>query len=74
MDRANGLTVLGPVRSIPQTQNADPTPPPVGPLVLVMDIVFNPSSTAVFITIRSNGAQPGLIYAGPVVDGQVSTS
>lgn len=62
------------MRFIPQTQNADPTPPPVGPLVLVMDIVFNPSSTAVSITVRSNGAQPGLIYPWPVVDGQVSTT
>lgn len=57
---------------VPQTENADPTPAPAGPLVLFMDIVFNPSSTAVFTTVRSNGAQPGLIYAWPVVNGQVS--
>lgn len=62
------------MRFIPQTQNADLTPPPVGPLILIMDIVFNPSSTAVFITVRSNGAQPGLIYAWPVVGRQVSTT
>jgi hypothetical protein len=39
---------------------------------LISDIVFNPSSTAVSITLRSNGAQPGLIYAWPIVAGQVS--
>ena len=74
VDRIKGLTTLGPTRFVPQTENTDPTPPPVGPLVLISDIVFNPSSTAIFITVRSNGAQPGLIYAWPVVDGQVSTT
>jgi hypothetical protein len=39
-----------------------------------MDIVFNPSSTALFITVRSNGVQPGLIYAWPVTNDQVSTT
>jgi hypothetical protein len=63
--------VLGPTRFIPQTENSDPTMPPAGPLILGMDITFNPSSTALFVTIRSNGGQPGLIYAWAVARGQV---
>ena len=74
VDSVKGLTALGPTRFVPQTEDTDPTTPPVGPLVLISDIVFNPSSTALLITVRSNGAQPGLIYAWPVVDGQVSTN
>ena len=42
-------------------------------MVIGADIVFNPSSTAVFATIRSNGANPGLLYAYPVTNNQVST-
>ena len=73
MDQHKGLTALGGLRLIPQTENEDPTPPPAGPLAIGADIVFNPSSTAVFVTIRSNGANPGLLYAYPVIDNRVST-
>ncbi|KAL8791765.1 MAG: hypothetical protein Q9195_005641 [Heterodermia aff. obscurata] len=59
----HGLTPLGPLRLLPQTQLADPSPPPPGPLVLTADITFNPSSTALFLTFRSNGLLPGSIYA-----------
>ena len=68
---AKGLTPLGPLRLLPQTQLADPTPPPPGPLVLTADVAFNPSSTALFVTFRSNGALPGSIYVFPVHNGQV---
>ena len=68
---AKGLTSLGPLRLLPQTQLADSTPPPPGPLVLTPDIAFNPSSTALFVTFRSNGALPGSIYAFPVQNGEV---
>ncbi|KAL8687581.1 MAG: hypothetical protein Q9218_006285 [Villophora microphyllina] len=63
VSRSRGLTPLGPLIVIPQTQNSDPSPPPPGPEVLTADIVFNPSSTALFVSVRSNGAQPGLLYA-----------
>ncbi|KAL8711828.1 MAG: hypothetical protein Q9220_003772 [cf. Caloplaca sp. 1 TL-2023] len=63
VSRYHGLTSLGPIHTIPQTQNADPSPPPAGPQVLTADIVFNPSSTALFVTVRSNGKNPGLLYA-----------
>jgi hypothetical protein len=35
--------------------------------------VFNPSLTALFVAVRSNGAVPGYIRAWPVVGDQVST-
>ncbi|KAL8706557.1 MAG: hypothetical protein Q9201_000430 [Fulgogasparrea decipioides] len=63
VSRKRGLILLGSIRTINQTENLDPTPPPAGPLVLTSDIVFNPSSTALFVTVRSNGLNPGLLYA-----------
>lgn len=66
VDSEKGLTTLGGLRLIPQTENEDPSPPPPGPLTIGQDIRFNPSVTALFITIRSNGKNPGLIYAFPV--------
>ncbi|KAL8724763.1 MAG: hypothetical protein Q9181_006686 [Wetmoreana brouardii] len=63
VSRHRGLIPLGPIRTINQTENLDPTPPPAGPLVLTADIVFNPSLTALFVTVRSNGLNPGLLYA-----------
>lgn len=66
VDSEKGLTALGGLRPIPQTENQDPSPPIPGPLTIGQDISFNPSSTALFITIRSNGKNPGLIYAFPV--------
>ena len=68
-----GLTAVGGLRFIPQTENSDPTTPPPGPLVLLGDVSFNPSETALFTSVRSNGAQPGLIYAYPVQNGTVGT-
>jgi len=70
---SSGLEPLGGLRFIPQTENTDPTPLPPGPRSIAQDIVFNPSSSALFVTVRSNGGQPGLIYAFPVSNGQVST-
>ena len=40
----------------------------MNPLVIGADIRFNPSSTALFVTIRSNGGKPGLLYAYPVTN------
>ncbi|KAK3629697.1 hypothetical protein LTR56_017903 [Elasticomyces elasticus] len=72
VDRHRGLKAAGPLRLIPQTEVTDPTAPPPGPLVLASDIVFNPSSSAVFVAVRSNGGQPGLLYAWPIIHGEVS--
>ncbi|KAL9137106.1 MAG: hypothetical protein Q9175_001675 [Cornicularia normoerica] len=68
VDRQKGLTALGGLRLIPQTQLLDTSPSLPGPLFIAQDITFNPSSTALFISVRSNGKNPGLIYAFPVVE------
>ena len=68
VDKHKGLTPLGPLRLIPQTQNQDPFPPLPGPLILTQDMTFNPSSTALFVTVRSNGGLPGLLYAYHVTE------
>ncbi len=69
-DYEKGLTPTGAFRSVPHpTDNGNPGAPP---FILIADIVFNPSSTAIFATARSNGAAPGHIYAWPVVDGKVA--
>jgi hypothetical protein len=70
VDSKNGLHNLGPMRVIPQPEGV--APPPVGPLILVGDITFNPSSSAIFTTISvgpNNG--PGSLFAYPTIDRQV---
>ena len=39
----------------------------MGPLTIANDIAFNPSSTALFVAVRSNGQNPGLLYAYPII-------
>ncbi|KAI4244237.1 MAG: hypothetical protein LQ352_006883 [Teloschistes flavicans] len=64
VSRRRGLTPLGPLLEIPQTQKSDPSlPPAAAPLVLTGDIVFNPSSTALFVSFGTAGKLPGLLYA-----------
>ncbi len=46
--------------------------PPVGPPSTVSDIVFNPSSTALFVTVKGDGTNPGSVYAYPVAGGEVT--
>lgn len=71
VDEYKGLTQLGSLRSIPQPTDLGVLAP--GPLVITQDIVFNPSSTGLFVSVRSNGLAPGYVLAYPIVDGQVST-
>lgn len=73
VDKYKGLTALGGLRSLPQTEDPNPSPPPVGPFILGADILFNPSSTALFVSVGSNPARPGLLYAFPVINNTVST-
>ncbi|RFU32215.1 hypothetical protein B7463_g4108, partial [Scytalidium lignicola] len=69
-DHAKGLTALGGLREIPLNQ----TTPPIGPPGTASDIVFNPSQTAVFVSIKGNGVDPGFFYVYPVFfNGQIST-
>ena len=65
-----GLSAQGSLRHIPLNQ----TTPPVGPPDTVSDIVFNPSQTALIVTVKGNGKDPGYIYAYPVSwDGSISS-
>jgi hypothetical protein len=70
VDHAKGLSPQGGLRPIALGQ----TTPPVGPPGTVSDIVFNPSETALFVSIKGAPPTPGSIYVYPVVYGQVSTT
>lgn len=65
-DHAKGLTPLGGLRHIASNQ----TTPPLGPPLTTSDIVFNPSGTALFASVKGDAmAMPpkiGSIYAWPV--------
>jgi hypothetical protein len=65
----NGLSPLGPLRPLALNQ----TTPPVGPFNTASDIVFNPSSTALFIVIKGTPTASGTIYPYPISSGVVST-
>jgi len=69
-DHAKGLTPQGGLRPIALGQ----TTPPVGPPGTASDIVFNPSGTALFVTIKGAPPTPGSIYVYPVIQGAVSTT
>lgn len=62
-----GLRSSGDPMALPLNQ----TTPPVGPPSTVSDIVFNPSQSALFVTIKGDGTAPGYIYAYPVAHGKV---
>ncbi|KAH8890887.1 hypothetical protein GQ53DRAFT_162043 [Thozetella sp. PMI_491] len=66
----NGLTPAGDFMPIALTVNQ--TTPPVGPFNTASEIVFNPSSSALFATVKGNPTTPGFIYAFPVRNGLVS--
>ncbi|OPB41892.1 3-carboxymuconate cyclase [Trichoderma guizhouense] len=80
VDASRGLVVLdGSLRSITKAFNQ--TTPPGGPILTASDIMFNPSSTGLFVSTKgappsSAGASPtlGFIYAWPVVGKTVSTT
>lgn len=75
VDHARGLRAIGGLRLIPKTERDNPTTQPTSPSAIGQDIRSNPSSTAVFVIIRSNGGQPGLLYTWPVgKGGEVSTT
>ncbi|PTB37282.1 hypothetical protein M441DRAFT_149413 [Trichoderma asperellum CBS 433.97] len=80
VDESRGLVALdSSLRSITQTINQ--TTPPGGPILTASDIMFNPSSTGLFVSTKGAppspaGASPtlGSIYAWPVVGNKVSTT
>lgn len=70
-DHAKGLTPLGSFLPIALGQ----TTPPVGPPGTTSDIVFNPSETALFVTIKGDPPSPGFIYVYPVTSsGTISSA
>ena len=73
-DHAKGLTPLGGLRPFPQ--GLQQTTPPTGPPLTTSDIAFNPSSTAMFVTIKGDAmATPptqGYVYAWSVKAGAIS--
>ncbi|KAL2074889.1 hypothetical protein VTL71DRAFT_8669 [Oculimacula yallundae] len=62
VDHSAGLTPIGSLRPIALGQST----PPLGPPGTASDIVFNPSSTALFVTIKGQTPSSGSIYAYPV--------
>ena len=73
-DHAKGLTPIGKLRPFPQGLHQ--STPPMGPPLTTSDIEFNPSSTALFVTIKGDAMaippKPGYIYVWPVHAGAVS--
>ena len=71
----HGLFPIGVLRPL---TNLHTTTPPIGPPNTVSEIIFNPSSTAVFVTIKGNPgppAVPGWIYAFDIEsNGRVSSN
>lgn len=76
VDPRKGLTALDKApRSISSALNQ--TTPPVGPFSTTSDIKFNPSSSALFVSVKgspaTNPISTGSLFVWPVVDGAVST-
>ncbi|KAF4953560.1 hypothetical protein FGADI_5896 [Fusarium gaditjirri] len=64
-----GLKPQGSFKPLPVFKQ---TSPPTGPQNTVSDILFNPSETALFVTIKGNGMENGFVYAYKVENGRVS--
>ncbi|KAI1035415.1 hypothetical protein LB504_005893 [Fusarium proliferatum] len=65
----DGLKPQGSLKPLPVFGQ---TSPPTGPPNTVSNILFNPSETALFVTIKGNGMENGFVYAYKVEDGRVS--
>lgn len=62
-----GLRPSGESMPLPLNQ----TTPPVGPANTVSDILFNPSESALFVTVKGTGTGAGYIYAYPIGQSKV---
>lgn len=69
VSRKNGLEPTGSLKPLPVQGQTNPI---TGPPNTVSDILFNPSETALFVTIKGDGTTDGYVYAYKVVDGTVS--
>ncbi|KAF5549852.1 3-carboxymuconate cyclase [Fusarium mexicanum] len=65
----DGLKPQGRLKPLPVINQ---TSPPTGPPNTVSNILFNPSETALFVTIKGNGMENGFVYAYKVENGRVS--
>ncbi|KAF4340268.1 3-carboxymuconate cyclase [Fusarium beomiforme] len=65
----DGLKPQGNLKPLPVI---DQTSPPTGPPNTVSNILFNPSESALFVTIKGNGMENGFVYAYKVENGHVS--
>ncbi|KAJ4123539.1 hypothetical protein NW765_006563 [Fusarium oxysporum] len=65
----DGLKPQGNLRPLPVFHQ---TSPPTGPPNTVSNILFNPSETALFVTIKGNGMESGFVYAYKVENGYVT--
>jgi outer membrane protein assembly factor BamB len=65
----NTLTRAGAFFELPSINAAQKTTPPTGPPSTGSDVLFNPSSSALFVTVKGDGTSPGYIYAFPVEAG-----
>lgn len=77
VDPTNGLTTTDTApRGI--TQGLNQTTPPVGPFSTASDIQFNPSSSALIVSVKGSPlttpVSPGYLYAWPVENGTVGTT
>jgi hypothetical protein len=66
----DAISPIGSLMPLPIKQ----TNMPLGPPNTVSDVVFNPDDTALFVTVKGDGMNPGYIYAYPVMDGKVSAT
>ncbi|KAH7245501.1 hypothetical protein BKA59DRAFT_544757 [Fusarium tricinctum] len=69
VSRRHGLKPVGSLKPLPVQAQTNPI---TGPPNTVSDILFNPSETALFVTIKGDGLSDGYVYAYKVNDGTVS--
>ncbi|KAH6954675.1 hypothetical protein DER45DRAFT_570861 [Fusarium avenaceum] len=69
LSRKGGLKPMGGLKPLPIQGQTNPI---TGPPNTVSDILFNPSETALFVTIKGDGMSDGYVYAYKVHGGTVS--
>ncbi|KAM0193769.1 hypothetical protein ACHAPI_007419 [Fusarium lateritium] len=69
VSRKNGLKPMGSLKPLPVQGQTNPI---TGPPNTVSNILFNPSETALFVTLKGDGMSDGYVYAYKVNDGTVS--
>ncbi|USW47921.1 Putative quinoprotein amine dehydrogenase, beta chain [Septoria linicola] len=77
VDLFHGLHAKGPLRALDKSY-ANETTPASGVIGTAAQVLFNPDSTALFVTVKGNGFFPpkkdGTLAAWPIKKGEVSTN